>query len=99
VLLFHAGGVFAGFLSALLSAEAQPVEKEAVPQATRIAVLWNVADPSKVLEWQETQRAVQTLGVTLYTVEVHRPDDVARALAAAAVEHPDALIVFEEKET
>jgi hypothetical protein len=75
----------------LLSAAAQPVEKE--------AVLWNAADPSKALEWQETQGAAQTLGVTLHAVETHWPDDADRALAAVAAERPDALIVFEEKET
>ncbi len=28
--------------------------KEAVPQASRVAVLWNVANPNKALEWKET---------------------------------------------
>jgi putative ABC transport system substrate-binding protein len=27
--------------------------KEAVPQASRVAVLWNAAYPGKALEWQE----------------------------------------------
>jgi putative ABC transport system substrate-binding protein len=56
--------------------------KEAVPQASRVAVLWNAANPNKVLVWQETQSAAQALGVTLQSVEVRTPDDFERAFAA-----------------
>jgi putative ABC transport system substrate-binding protein len=70
--------------------------KEAVPQATRMAVLWNTAYSDKALEWQETQRAALALGVTLHPVEVRGPDDFDGALAAIAAERPDALIVFSE---
>src|SRR5207247_6422049 len=44
--------------------------KEAVPRASRVAVLWNVANPNKALEWKETQIAAPALGVTLHSVEV-----------------------------
>ncbi len=70
--------------------------KEAVPHAARLAVLWNAANPAKVLEWQDIQVAAQTLGVTLYSVEVRGPDDFDGAFAAIARERPDALIVFTE---
>ena len=70
--------------------------KEAVPQASRVAVLWNAANPNKVLEWQETQRAAQALGVTLQSVEVRTPDDFERAFAALTRGHPDALITLME---
>jgi putative ABC transport system substrate-binding protein len=70
--------------------------KEAVPQATRMAVLWNAAHPGKDLEWHYTQVAAQALGVTLHSIEVRRPDEVDGALAAVAAERPDALIVFSE---
>ena len=32
--------------------------KEAVPKVSRLAVLWNAANPVKVLDWQETQAVV-----------------------------------------
>ena len=70
--------------------------KEAVPQASRVAVLWNAAYPGKELEWQETQRAARTLGMTLYSIEVRRPDDFNGAFAAITTERPDALITFSE---
>ena len=68
--------------------------KDAVPQASRVAVLWQAAYPGKALEWQATQAAARTLGVTLHSVEVRGPDDFDGAFAAIAREHPDALIVF-----
>src|SRR5262245_57056941 len=70
--------------------------KEAVPQASRVAVLWNAANPNKVLEWQETQRAAHALRVTLQSVEVRTPDDFERAFAALTGGRPDALITLME---
>jgi len=70
--------------------------KEAVPQASRVAVLWNAANPGKVLEWQETQSAAQALGVTLQSVEVRTPDDFEHAFSTLTRGRPDALITFME---
>jgi len=70
--------------------------KAAVPQASHVAVLWNAANPNKVLEWQETQSAAQALGVTLQSVEVRTPDDLERAFAALTRGRADALITFAE---
>jgi len=68
--------------------------KEAVPQASRVAVLWNAAHPNKALEWQETQVAARALGVTLQSVEVRTPDDFAGAFSAITRGHADALITL-----
>jgi putative ABC transport system substrate-binding protein len=70
--------------------------KNAVPHASRVAVLWNAAFPGKDLEWQDTQSAARKLGVTLSSVEVRGPDDFDGALAVLAKERPDALIVFSD---
>jgi len=70
--------------------------KQAVPQASRVAVLWNASEPSKASELHDTQVAAQALGVTLHSVEVRGPDDFDGALAAIAKERPDALLVFAE---
>jgi putative ABC transport system substrate-binding protein len=70
--------------------------KEAVPQVSRVAVLWNAANPNKVLVWQETQRAAQALGVTLQSMEVRTPDDFERAFAVLTRGRADALITFME---
>jgi putative ABC transport system substrate-binding protein len=67
---------------------------QAVPGASRVAVLWNAALADKVPEWQGTQTAAQALGVSLHSVEVRGADDFEGALAALARERPDALITF-----
>jgi putative ABC transport system substrate-binding protein len=68
--------------------------KQAVPQASRVAVLWNASHPGKELEWQDTQVAARALGVTLHAVEVRGPADFDGAFGAIASERPDALITF-----
>jgi putative ABC transport system substrate-binding protein len=73
--------------------------KEAVPHASRIAVLWNTDHPAKALEWHQTQEAARVLGVTLHSVEVRRPHDFDRAFAAMTETRPDALITFTESLT
>ena len=70
--------------------------KDALPQASRVAVLRNAADPGKELEWRNTQEAARRLGVTLSSVEVRGPDDFDPAFAALTRERPDALVVFSE---
>lgn len=69
---------------------------EAVPWASRVAVLWNAANPNKALEWKETKIAAQALGVTLLSAEVRTPDDFVRAFAAISRGRADALITFVE---
>jgi putative ABC transport system substrate-binding protein len=67
---------------------------QAVPGASRVAVLWNAALPDKVPEWQGTQTAAQALGVSLHSVEVRSAEDFDSALATLARERPDALITL-----
>ena len=68
--------------------------REAVPQASRVAVLWNAAYPGRMIEWSETQVAARALGVTLHSLEVRAPGDFDHAFSEMARERPDALIAF-----
>jgi putative ABC transport system substrate-binding protein len=65
--------------------------KEAVPEISRVAVLWNPdhADP----EYRETQRAAASLGVRLQSLEVRRPSDFDGAFSAAVDERAEGLII------
>src|SRR5262249_56140637 len=54
---------------------------QAVPQAARVAVLWNAALADKVPEWQGTQTAAQAVGVALQPGEARGPDDLEGPLA------------------
>jgi putative tryptophan/tyrosine transport system substrate-binding protein len=82
-----------------LSGKRLELLKEAMPHASRIAVLWNAANPAKALEWHNTQEAARALGVTLHSVEVRGPDDFARAFTTITEAHPDALLTLTESLT
>jgi putative ABC transport system substrate-binding protein len=79
-----------------LSAKRLELLKEAVPTLSRIAVLWNAADPGMVLRFREIEAAARVLGVTLQSLEVRSPQDFERAFTAVARERPDALFVVAE---
>ena len=69
--LARPGGNITGvsWMSPERSAKLLEVLKDAVPKMSRIAVLWNSANPVKVIDFGETQRAAQVVGY--YT---DRPD-------------------------
>jgi putative ABC transport system substrate-binding protein len=70
--------------------------KEAVPRASRVAVLWNAADASKTSELHDTQVAAHAFGMTLYSAEVRGPNDFDSAFAVILRERPDALLTFSD---
>jgi putative tryptophan/tyrosine transport system substrate-binding protein len=79
-----------------LSAKRLELLKEAVPTLSRVAVLWNAADPGMVLRFREIEAAARVLGVTLQPLEVRGPQDFERAFTAMTQERPDALFVVAE---
>jgi putative ABC transport system substrate-binding protein len=79
--------------SADLSAKRLEFLKEAVPRATRIAVLWNAADRGMTLRYQQVERAAQLLHVTIQPLGVREPDDFDVAFSAMTLKRPDALFL------
>jgi putative ABC transport system substrate-binding protein len=73
--------------------------KEIVPGASRVAVLWNPSNQSKVTEWRDTQAAAQTVGLTLHPVEARTPGELDGAFASILRDRPDGLITFTESLT
>ncbi|PYN83227.1 MAG: ABC transporter substrate-binding protein [Candidatus Rokuibacteriota bacterium] len=67
--------------------------KEAIPKLSRVTLIYNPTNPSNALNLQELRAAAPTLGVTLQSVKVSRPDEFEGAFAALTTERPDALIV------
>src|SRR2546427_9623780 len=53
--------------------------KEVVPGVSRVAVLWNAANPYTLLLVRETEAAARTLGVQVQSLEVRGPDDFESA--------------------
>ena len=66
---------------------------EIVPQASRIAVLWDVFSAD---QWKEAEDAGQRLGVYLQSLELHNPPtyDFDSALAAVVQEGAEALFAL-----
>jgi putative ABC transport system substrate-binding protein len=73
--------------------------KEIVPGASRVAVLWNPSNQSKVTEWRDTQAAAQTVGLTLHPVEARTPGELDGAFASILRDRPEGLITFTESLT
>ena len=70
--------------------------KELLPRLSRVAVLWNVANPYPAIVFKETQAAGQRLGIEVQSLEVRGPDDFDGAFDAARKRRPDALITVED---
>ena len=72
--------------------------KEAVPQLSRIAVIWNSANPAIIDFFQQTRAAGAALGFALQPiVEVIHIDDFKSAFATIASVKPDAMIVLADR--
>jgi len=68
--------------------------KETVPNASRVAILSNPADPSFALQvMREVEAAAQSLRIRLQHVEARGPEEFEGAFAAMARERAEALLV------
>ncbi len=67
--------------------------KEAVPHASRVAILSNPADRSFALQVKQVESTAQSLGIHLQHVEARGPEQFASAFAAMERERADALLV------
>jgi putative ABC transport system substrate-binding protein len=65
-----------------LTAKHLELLKETAPAVTRVAVVWNSANPIEVRLWRGRQAAARTLGLELIPIEVRAPDDIARELSS-----------------
>ena len=83
-------------LSADLTAKRLQLLKEVVPGVTRVAVLWNAANPVAAVVMRETEAAARTLGLPVQSLEVRGPDDFERALPAAMSGGARAVFVIDD---
>jgi putative ABC transport system substrate-binding protein len=70
--------------------------KELLPGVSRVAVLWNAANPYSAIAFKETVGAARILEVEVQSLEVRAPGDIDGALDAASGQHTDALITVED---
>jgi len=72
--------------------------KEAVPELSRVAVLWNPSYPASVSYFNTIENAGRTLRISLDPVaEVRRADELENAFFAIASARPRALLVVADR--
>ncbi|MGH7306259.1 MAG: ABC transporter substrate-binding protein [Candidatus Rokuibacteriota bacterium] len=99
--LARPGGNITGLslLAPELSAKRLDLLKQALPRASRVAVLWNVSNEGMMLRFRETQTAARTLGVSIESVGVRTPEDFEDAFTRMTTGRPDALLVLADTVT
>ena len=79
-----------------LGAKRLELLKELLPRLSRVAVLWNAANPYSALVYKETHAGGRTLGIDVQSLDVRGPDDFDGAFEAARKQRPDAMITVED---
>ena len=90
------GGNVTGLGGLSLGVHAKQLEllRGVVPNASRIATLFNPAVSFHAAIAAEVEPAARNLGVTLRPIELRSPDDIDVAFATLAREPVDALLIF-----
>jgi putative ABC transport system substrate-binding protein len=83
-----------GALTAELDPKLLEILKEAVPMATRVAILWNPDNPTGVPQRNRMALAAQALGVQVRMLDARFPGEIDNAFGVMARERPDALLVL-----
>src|SRR2546425_1594123 len=93
--LGHPGGNVTGLtvLGPGLAAKRLELLKEVVPNMSRVAFLWNPANPDQKFSFNEVQAGARALGVTFHSVEARRREELEQAFAAMKQSRPSALLM------
>jgi putative ABC transport system substrate-binding protein len=99
--LARPGGNVTGLskLTPELAAKRLELPKEIVPEASRVAVLWDPGYSAFSADWRELRATAHAKGVILYSVETHGLADLERAFEAMVRERADAVITFSDTMT
>jgi putative ABC transport system substrate-binding protein len=94
--LVRPGGNVTGLASLFPELAAKRLEllRETLPGVSRVAVLWNAANPGNAHQFEATKVAARTMSLRLQSVEVRGPDDFQSALAAMTRARPEALLIL-----
>lgn len=99
--LARPGGNVTGLqkLNPELAAKRLALLKEALPRASRVAVLWDPGYSDFAADWLAMRATAQALGVTLLSVEARGPTEFERAFSTMIDGRADALITFADATT
>jgi putative ABC transport system substrate-binding protein len=68
--------------------------KEVVPKVSRVALLWNPANPGSAPQLRQAEAAARALGVRLQPLEARGPQEIDSAFAAMTRERAGALLIL-----
>jgi putative ABC transport system substrate-binding protein len=93
--LARPGGNITGLsqMSPVLTGKRVELLKEILPKVTRVAFIWDPANPGMTLRFKEAQAAAPPVGITLQSLQVRSSSELATVFAAATKEHAEALMV------
>jgi len=91
--LARPGGNITGFSNVApeLAGKKLQLLKEMVPKVSRVALLWNPANPLEVMGFRDMQAAAAVVGLEIQSIEVRAPEDYPAAFAAMTAGRADAL--------
>ncbi len=94
--LARPGGNLTGVsgLTAGLDAKRLEILKEAVPSATRVAILWNPENLTGVPQRNRIALAAETVGVQPRVLEARSPSEIDNAFAVAVREQSNGMLVL-----
>lgn len=75
-----------------LTAKRIQLAKEAVPSISRVALLWNPANPAEATAFGEASTTASAAGLQLQSLPVRAPDDFVAAFEAATQGRAEALL-------
>ena len=94
--LARPGGNITGLSSVGLDLSGKRLElvKEAVSKASRVAVLWNPANPDSVMEMKEMKAVASSMGLKLESLEIQKSSDLEPAFSAMKKEGAEAIVII-----
>ena len=92
----HPGGNATGLSTRTTGLTGKQLEllKAAMPQVSRVTVLYNSVNPVHRLSLQEAREAAQALALELQVLEVRQPNDLASAFAALTAWRAEAVLAL-----
>jgi putative tryptophan/tyrosine transport system substrate-binding protein len=97
--LARPGGNITGvsLLTEELSGKRLQLLSEIVPGISRVAILWNPANPAISSELRRVEAAARALKVQLLNLEVRKVEDLERVFGAADKEQARGLVILEDR--
>jgi len=96
--LAHPGGNVTGLTDQTSDFTEKEIQvlRDAIPGLRRVSILWNSANPGASLTFEATRRAAEKAGLQIKVVGVTAAQELDSAIAAAAQDRPDGLVVVND---